>query len=494
MGLTIAKADFSRSHFDAFRDQLDNDLAELKRLLADPSFGAGEPSFGAEMEMYLIDGRSHPAYLNNELLELARDPRLTLELNRYNLEYNADYYPTRGRPFSAMRAELENVLVRLNQLAGTLDTRCLAIGILPTLRRQDFGIEVMTDEPRYHALTEGLRRLRQQQPFAVEIHGEESVEFTADHLTYEGANTSFQFHYRVTPADFARTYNAFQLVVPVTLALAANSPFFMGRKLWHETRIPLFKQSVDSRRPEATEWHQPSRVSYGHGWLRQGAWELFAEAASLYPPILPVFEPDDSPDRLHQAPSLFALRLHESTVWYWNRPVYDFHGNGHLRIELRALPSGPTIADMLANAAFTVGAAVGLGDSVDELLCCLPFSIAQHNFYHAAKHGIDCQLVWPRPGQDLPGEQHAIDIARALLPLAETGLASLGVDESDYRPLIDIIDQRLLLQQNGASWQRATLARLEAGSNRREALAAMLEHYIARQREGAPVAQWSLPS
>jgi len=492
MGLNIDQTDFSPAQFSQFRRQLDTDLEVLANLLRQPGFGVGPASFGAELELYLVRPEGRPACLNRELQQALRDPAFTLELNRYNLEYNASPTAAAGTPFATLRRELDDALARVRRQAGEHGADCVAIGILPTLAAGDFGDHVMTDEKRYQALTASLRRLRHGSPFEIHIHGEEQVQFTADHVTCEGANTSFQFHYRVNPVEFAATWNALQLLAPVIVAAGANSPLFLGRKLWHETRIPLFKQSVDNRVHEH-DWHLPSRVSFGHGWLRHSAWELFAEAVRLYEPLLPVSAPATATEP-GAAPKLHALRLHEGTTWYWNRPVYDHHDGGHLRIELRALPAGPTVTDMLANAAFAIGAAVALADSIDDLMTCLPFSIAQHNFYAAARNGLASALVWPDTRQSQPQEQQVTGIIHSLLPLAEQGLHRLGVEPSDFQPLLALVAARAEAGRNGASWQLQALDRLETRSNRPQALAAMLNAYIDRQREGAPVTEWSLPA
>ena len=153
------------------------------------------------------------------------------------------------------------------------------------------------------------------------------------------------------------------LTAPV-LAASGNSPTFLGHRLWHETRVALFKQAGDDRPPDRTpSGGMPPRVGFGNGWVREGALELFCESVALHEPLLPVCggENPRACARAGGIPRLDELRLHHGTVWKWNRPVYDPAYGGHLRIELRALPSGPTLCDMLANAAFLVGGHVRAG-------------------------------------------------------------------------------------------------------------------------------------
>ena len=180
-------------------------------------------------------------------------------------------------------------------------------------------------------------------------------------MSLEGAATSFQVHLRVDPAAFARTYNAVQAATAPVLAVAGNSPTFLGHRLWEETRIALCKQSLDERDRRGLR-RRLARVAFGTGWLRGGALELFAEGVRLYQPLLPVLgdhDPSDGGDQW-RAPPLEELRLHQGTVWRWNRAVYDPASGGHLRIEMRALPAGPTVVDMLANAALLVGLSLWL--------------------------------------------------------------------------------------------------------------------------------------
>jgi hypothetical protein len=220
------------------------------------------------------------------------------------------------------------------------------VGILPTLNSSHLQRDFMTDLPRYRALTNELTALKVE-PFLVHINGADSLKMCSDEVTLEGANTSFQIHLKVPADGFANLYNAAQLTNPLVLALAGNSPTFLGKKLWHETRIALFKQSIDNRIHALTKWRQPARVSFGHGWVRRSAWEIFAENVALYRPILPYVSPSKVP---------FAeLNLHHGTIWSWNRAVFEPKHGGHLRIEYRSLPAGPTVVDMMANAALSIG-------------------------------------------------------------------------------------------------------------------------------------------
>lgn len=495
MGLSIEQRSFTQADYRAFSRRLDESLRVLRTLLQRPDFGLGPSTLGAELELYLVDAQSRPALCNTDLIGALADPRFTLELNRYNLEYNARWYALDSAPFSALETELNQALQSLGDVAAQRNVRAAAVGILPTLTANDFGHHVMTDVDRYHALTHSLMRLRHGKPFTIAIDGPEPLSLEADHVTYEGANTSLQLHWRVSPQTFTDAYNAVQVATPLVLALAANSPLLLGHRLWAETRIALFKQSIDSRDPARSGWQLPSRVSFRQGWLRDGAYELFAEAVHLYAPLLPV-RSDISPTEELAAgriPELSELRLHEGTVWHWNRPVFDPADGGHLRIELRTLPAGPSVADMMANAAWLLGLAAGLQPRINELLPALPFELARHNFYRAARDGLDAGLVWPGGRAPAPREVPLLKLAQRLRPLVVEGLERLGVPEAEAGRWLAVMDQRLEAGRNGASWQLEALARLERRMSRASALRALLELYLEHQAGGEPVAAWSLP-
>ena len=493
MGIEIDRTRFEPEDFRAFQQRLEENLSALFRLGDDPAFGRGPGSLGAELEMYIVDEAGHPLYVNQDVLARAQDPQLTLELNRYNLEYNLSPYALDAQPFTRTEQEVLGKLARLRQVAAEFGGRVVSIGILPTLRQADFGSHCITDRRRYHALVAQLLQRRGGE-FNIDINGDDPLKMAMTDITLEGANTSFQVHYRVSPPDYADTYNAIQLMTPLALALAANSPTLFGHRLWHETRVPLFKQSIDTRQVDRYSWNDPPRVSFGQGWARRGAGELFREVVRIYPPLLPICS-DRSPAEEIAAgltPSLAELRLHQSTVWLWNRPIYDDADGGMLRVEMRALPAGPTPVDMVANAAFLIGLAEGIRPRINELLPSIPFNIAEYNFYRAAQFGLDARLVWPRFDQSGYREQLASDVIEAALPLARDGLANAGIDSAESARYLGIIEQRLEKRQTGASWQLARLAQLRQSLAKQPALHAMLEEFIEHSDANVPVAEWPL--
>ncbi len=486
MGTEIQRERFEDSDYVRFARRLEQSLQAFQALLDRPGFGEGPRSLGAELELFLVDGSGGPLPLNEAVLRETVDPRITVELDRFNLECNLRPTLLAGRPFSALAREIDGALGELRRAAATHDGRIALIGILPTLRAADLEPSAMSDVARYRALSAALQRLRSE-PFRVRIHGLDPLDIRCDDVTFEGANTSLQVHLRVSPGEFADVYNAVQLATAPAIAVACNSPTFLGHRLWDETRIALFKQSVDDRGTGGGV----ARVGFGTGWIREGAWELFAESVSLHEPLLPVLSDEDPLARVRAGalPDLHELRLHNGTVWRWNRAVYDPGGGGHLRVEMRGLPAGPTRPDMLANIAFLVGLGLGLAPRAPRWTRELSFELAENNFYRAAQQGLDAELTWPRAGGP-PRRLPVRELVPELLELARRGLGDAGIDAEESEPLLDLVAQRVACGQTGAAWQREVLTRLEPPLGRERALGAMMRRYLEHADTHRPVHEW----
>jgi len=524
MGTEIPRETFDEQDYARFAGRLEQCLAELGWLLARPGFGAGPVTIGAELELCLVDGAARPLPLNQAVRAQAADPRIAVELSRCNLELNSSPVPLAGpdsRPFTALAGELGALLDRVGAAARAHHGRVALIGVLPTLGRAQLDASAVTDSVRYRALDRELRRLRGG-PARICISGAEPLELTTDGIALEGANTSFQVHLRVAPEDFTRVYNAAQLATVPVLAAAGNSPTFLGHRLWEETRIALFKQAVEDRDSRGPR-RRPARTTFGTGWLRDGPLGLFTESVRLHEPLLPIVSDPPpaaprpstppatprpcassaaSPPPLSSAcphslspaypPPLDELRLHQGTVWRWNRAVYDPAAGGHLRIEMRALPAGPTVTDMLANAAFLVGLTLWLAAQDQRWTYALPFERADHGFYRAAQHGLAAELSWPSGPQRFRTVPAAALVAE-LLPAARQGLVAAGVAAAEADRLLGVIAARVATGLTGAAWQRAALAAAERGRSREQALAVMLDRYLACSATGQPVHTWLVP-
>jgi hypothetical protein len=490
MGSDIDQETFDADDYARFGQRLTQCLATLGQLLERPGFGVGPVTLGAELELFLVDGAARPFLCNQAVRAATGDPRVALELDRFNLELNATPTLLAGRPFAALGEELHLLLDRVADAAEQHGGRLALVGILPTLGRADLHPSVISDLPRYRALDRGLRRLRQV-PFHIRITGADPLELASDDVALEGVNTSFQVHLRVDPAAFTHTYNAVQLATAPVLAVAGNSPTFLGHRLWEETRIALCKQSIDDRDGRGLR-RRLARVAFGTGWLREGPLELFAEGVRLHQPLLPILGDQDPLDggTQAQAPPLAELRLHQGTVWRWNRAIYDPASGGHLRIEMRALPAGPTVTDMLANAAFLIGLSRWLAAQDQRWTYRLSFERAEHGFYRAAQHGLAAELTWPVGDSSRLRTLPAAELVPELLPAARQGLTGAGVAVEEADHLLGIIAARVAAGQTGAVWQRRMLATLEPRLGRQRALAAMLERYLEHAATDQPVHTW----
>lgn len=467
----------------SFKQQLHAELDKLRQFLLLPGFGEGEPSIGAELELYLVDEHFHPAYINQQVLQDVDDPRWQEELNRYNIELNLAPRQLSGQPFSRSSREMADALNELSAVCHGYSARPLCIGILPTLSEGDLSLRAMTDKPRYKTLASTLITQRGE-PFKVAIYGKDPINLSSSGICLEGANTSMQLHLRVPPSQFADTFNAAQLATPLMLALAANSPIMMGHALWHETRIALFKQSVDVR-TSADRWRKPSRVSFGHGWVRRDAYELFAQYAAIYPIL---WQRSDIPAAKGRY-DLPALRQHSGSIWHWNRPVYDVTPEPHLRIEMRALPAGPTVIDMQANMTAYYGLVLALREELARLLPALPFEYVLKNFYQSARDGLKANLIWPLLQREIDCFP-VIDILQQWLPKAWEALEKNGVAESEVEQARAVLQERLANRQNGAAWMLNSYGELRKKLSDAEAVQQLIAEYANQSERNIPVSQW----
>lgn len=492
MGQEIDITHFSDKDYQQFQNRLQDQLITLEKQLANPEFGEGAQTLGAEVELSIADNNLDPSLINEEIITKSQDPHLQHELNKYNLEYNLEPVLFNGPAFGGIKKQLDKAITSLNRQCQDFKSKVVPIGILPTLQKQHATKAIMTNIKRYQALADGIEKLRMGS-INVDINGAESLKMQSNAITLEGANTSFQLQIRVPPSEFVDVFNAVQIATPLAVAVGANSPILFNKILWNETRIALFKQSVDCRRDEEhSKWRQPHRVSFGYGWVRKSALECFAENVALFPPLLPVSKPNDYIEQSTDGPDLYELRMHQGVVWHWNRAVYDPVDGGHLRIEMRSLPSGPTPIDMIANAAFLIGLAYAIKKDISQFLVSYPFMFAEYNFYRAAKHGLDAHLVWPLKKCDYSQSKPIKEILKHYIPQAADSLMSLGVDVKEVKQLMGIIESRIETRQNGADWQMRMVNSLDKRESREVAIKMMLEKYISLSHRGEPVHEWGL--
>ena len=490
MGEHNVEQQFDEKKSQAFMKALLEDLRALEFMIETGRFETGVTRIGAEQEMFLVDRNLRPAPISLEVLDRAKDPRLTTEIARFNLEANLTPLHLTGPCFGEMERELRELLALVRTSAAGLGADVLLSGILPTLKKSDLTLENLAPIPRYYQLNRGVIALRGG-PFSIHIKGLDELEITHDNIMMESCNTSFQVQFQTSPAQFAVHYNTAQAITSPVLAAAVNSPLLFGHRLWQETRVALFQHSTDARSRTQLARSQPTRVSFGDRWLKSSVVELFHDQISRFRPIM-ITQGDEDPFQVLArggTPLLSALRMHNGTVWRWNRACYGItDGIAHLRIENRALPSGPTVQDEIANAAFFVGLMVALPQAYGEIANRLSFDDAKENFFAAARHGLDAQFRW------LDGKSRSATslILSDLLPLARAGLKQDHVDSSDIDKYLGIVEDRVRSGRTGARWMLNSLASLdghEPGDMRARTLTATI---LARQKEDKPVHEWKL--
>jgi CBS domain-containing protein len=474
----------------AFMRALLNDLHALEEMLQRGLFETGVRRIGAEQEMFLVDARLRPAPVSVELLERVQDPRLTTEIARFNLEANLSPLVLAGDCFSRLENEIRAVVGLARQHAQALGADVLLAGILPTLRQSDLGLENLTPIPRYFELNNAITNLRGG-PVFIHIKGLDEIRLTHENVLMEACNTSFQVHLQVAPAEFAQVYNLAQLVTAPVLAAAANSPVLFGQRLWHETRLALFQHSVDARGEGHLARNAPRRVQFGSGWVNESILELFKEDIARFRVILTANQDEDAMAALARGdiPQLYNLRLHNGTVWRWNRPCYGVaNDQAHLRIENRVLPAGPTIVDEVANAAFFIGLLCALPEEYGDIRSRLAFDDAKANFVAAARQGLQAQFRW------LGGQNYTARtlILNQLLPLARQGLRAQGVGREEVDKYLGLVHERVGTGQTGAQWVLGSLAGLGENTPREAAQHAVTAALLANQKADAPVHQWPL--
>jgi hypothetical protein len=458
-------------------------------MLKDLQFDAEQPMTGLELEVNFIDGSAEPAMINHEVLSGLGNPQLQRELGKFNMEFNARPRLISGHGLADYECEILAMLRSTQEFARKSQANLVLCGIMPTLTPAHAILENLSPEARYLRLNEQIMEARGGD-LELDIRGAEMLRASSDSIAPEAACTSVQFHLQVSPENFARYWNAAQAIAGVQLAVGANSPFLYGRRLWAETRIALFEQATDARPEEMKNQGVRPRVWFGERWITS-IFDLFEENVRYFPALLPICDDQDPVEALAAGvpPNLAELRLHNGTVYRWNRPVYDIMDDRpHLRVENRVLPAGPTVVDLLANAAFYFGLVRELVDADRPVWTALTFSQAETNFYLGARDGIDARLFWPRMGE--------IDACRLvlehLLPRAYAGLDSFGVDSLTRDRLLGVIEARCSSRRNGATWQVETVRRLEdAGMPRPAALREMLRRYADQCLVNKPVHTWT---
>ncbi len=488
MGDEVAARVFTREDRQRYREKVHRCLDVLARMLSDQMFDFDHPLTGMEIELNLVDDAGDPSMRSTEILALIDDPAFQTELGRFNLEINVRPTTLAGDALVELESDIRSQLNAAQAKASAAQAGLVMIGILPTLLPEHVTHEAITEYPRYSLLDEQILMARGED-LHIAISGVEELETYADTIAPEAACTSLQLHLQVGPDTFANSWNAAQCLAGVQVALGANSPYFLGRELWRESRIAVFTQATDTRSVELKAQGVRPRVWFGERFVTN-VFDLFEENLRYFPALLPVVEDEDPVAVFGEGgtPALQELRLHNGTVYRWNRPVYAVvNGRPHLRVENRVLPAGPTVVDVMANAAFYYGVVRTLSEGERPVWTQMSFQAASDNFTAGATRGIDAQVFWPGSGEVPVTEL----VLRRLLPMAHEGLDRWGVTPTVRDRLLGIVERRCTTGRNGAVWQTDTVHRREAaGESRIDALRHMTHSYAELMHANEPVHTW----
>ncbi len=466
-----------------------NDLRALERMLAEGLFETGVRRIGAEQEMFLIDQQTWaPAKGALKMLEQLQDPHFTTELGMFQLEANCAPQLFSGDGLSLMHAELDMLMEKARVAADGLGMNAVLMGILPTLRKSDLGLDSMVPSPRYMALNKVVTELRGGK-FELSIKGLDELIIDHDSVMLEACNSSFQVHLQVEPKEFARLYNLAQVLAGPIMSISCNSPIVFGRRLWAETRIALFRQAVDTRSHTHQMRETEARVSFGTRWVKNSVAEIYREDIARFRTLVGTDLDEDPMAKLDrgEVPLLKALRLHNGTIYRWNRACFGMtDGKPHLRIENRVMPSGPSTIDEVASAALWFGLMSEMGARGEDVTKRIDFDQAAHNFYTAAREGLGSHFLW-FDGEEVSARNLVLD---RLLPLAEAGLRRQAVNEADISKYLGVVEARVRTGRTGARWQFSSWMSLRDRATPGERANALVAATVQRQLTGRPVSEW----
>jgi CBS domain-containing protein/gamma-glutamylcysteine synthetase len=467
------------------------DIKAFELMLEKGMFETGIERIGAEQEMALVDNHWKPAPVNLEILNSLNDDHFTTELAKFNMEINLDPLEFKGKCLSDLESELRSMMTRVDDAGVEFDAKPLLTGILPTIQKSDLIFENITPNPRYKILSDLLLGFRGGH-FELHINGTDELITKHQNILFEACNTSFQVHLQVEADDFVSKYNWAQAISGPVLAAATNSPLLLGKRLWRETRIALFQQSIDIRKSEKIIRDKSPRVLFGNEWVRSSIIELFQEDIARHKVIFTAPIEEDSLAMIEngQVPKLKSLMLHNGSVYKWNRPCYGImNGKPHLRIENRLLPSGPTVVDEIANTAFWLGLMKGIPKEYENIIDKMDFDDAKTNFIKAARMGLGAQFTWIGHEKMIPSHEL---ICKELLPMAREGLNKANIDKKDIDKYLEIIEERVDSQKTGSQWMVDSFSRLKKDVTIDEALVATTAGLYNRQKIGKPAHTWDL--
>lgn len=479
MGESIQNSTFNSHDRELFSKKLREETRLLMKMFEERVFEYTDaPLLGLEVEAWLLNQDATPEPANRQFLDACNDPNLVEELAQFNFEMNTDPVVFQQGCFHQLESQLKTTWDIAQKNAEKLNLTPCLVGIHPLVSDETLKPECMSDGVRYKALNEQILSMRKNGEINIQIKSDnDQFNKNLNHIMMEAAATSIQVHLQTNQESFKRVFNASLISSAPTVAAAANSPWLYGHELWDETRIPLFEQAIRIASFRNKKGENVGRVTFGTGYVRKSALELFLENLDGYPPLLPILF-DDPAKHLHH------LTFHNGTLWRWNRPIIGgcASGSPHLRVEQRVMASGPSLVDIIANTAFSVGLTTWLAGQEKAPEESMTFTDCEANFYAAARHGLRANIRWF-------GKKVVLRdlILNELIPKAKQGLAQFCNDSSEIEYYLqEILFERVRSGQNGSQWQRDFV-----GSHGKDFKNLSLA-YSERQLSGKPVHQWTL--
>ena len=469
-----------------FIDHLLQDIKALEYMLEHDMIETGITRIGAEQEFCLVTKDWRPANNADAIMKQINDAHFTTELAKYNLEINLDPEELKEGCFEKVKNQLQTLLEKANEAAKQHDSKVVLTGILPTISQTHLRLNYITERPRYLALNKRLMEQRGSH-FHLHLMGVDELSIRHDSVLFEACNTSFQLHLQIDPGDFISSFNWAQAIAGPVLSICTNSPMLLGRELWSETRIALFRQSIDTRHISLALKDQLPRVSFGTQWATGSIVDIYKENISQYKSVLTTEIDENSFEDVKQGniPKLKALSLHNGTIYPWNRACYGVgEGKPHLRIENRYIPAGPSTLDEMANFVFWVGLMKGRPKEFNDMPKVMDFRDAKSNFIKAARYGNESVLHWM--GKDYTPKKL---FKTVLLKKAKKGLQNMGISKEESTFYLQLIEERIEAK-GGSQWMVSNFRNLKNTLKTDQALRLLTKYTYKNQIEGIPISRW----
>jgi len=473
MGSEISNRVFTKEDFTAFKKACLREHEYIRSLFAKGSeVFSDKYRIGYELEACILNSDNLPDPINKKILDDINSPLFTNELAKYDLEINGNVFELDADAPQNLEKDILSLWKVAQNSAKKFNAELGLFGVLPSLKLKHFNKALyQSDMHRYTLVSQRMRELRHES-VKILFHGEDEVSLQKDDVMLEALGTSLQIHLQIPFDEAVDYYHAALLASVVVLGFGANSPLVLGKRAWQESRIAIFEQSVDTRDKRSREHGDEKRVHFAHGYIE--SWMDLFEQNKMFKIIFA--DVKDKPES-----DLHHFNLHNGTIWRWIRPILDRDKDGKhtLRLELRVLPSGPTLIDTQTNIWFFIGLIQGLIASKTDLRK-IPFETLKDDFYAVARTGMKTEFHEPINAEKVSLKKWILSDG---LALTRTGLASFGIENADA--FLDIIEQRTASGQNGASWQLAHFKKFNS-------IPKLMEDYMKNSRQNIPVHRWGL--